>query len=170
MCRCRLPLMPRPLLLGYFLHQCLESIPGVVFVTPVAAHGHMSGCLFIPGYKCVHMFVAGAGSECVTHNLIHRDEAVFTTCRPDRRRRPPKSVSRVLSCLYPCYVFALTLAVLKSPMMSAMRTSHIPRCFIYSAAVMLVKSHSDSPALLPVRNGSYYIHTAFPSFVVELMF
>lgn len=88
-CCCCLTHMPRPLLLGYFLHQCLESIPGVVFVTPVAAHGHMSGCLFIPGYKCVHMFVAGAGSERVTHNLIRGDEAVFTTRGPDRRRQPP---------------------------------------------------------------------------------
>lgn len=86
---CCLTHMPRPLLLGYFLHQCLESIPGVVFVTPVAAHGHMSGCLLIPGYKCVHMFVAGAGSGRVTHNLIRRDEAVFTTCGTDRRRQPP---------------------------------------------------------------------------------
>lgn len=145
-CCCCLTHMPRPLLLGYFLHQCLESIPGVVFVTPAAVHGHMSGCLFIPRYKCVHMFVAGAGSECVTHNLIHRDEAVFTTCGPDRRRQSPN-----LS-LQPFPVFFLLCVCTDISSVRVTDDVHYEDlthscccavCFINSAAVMLVKSLSD---------------------------
>ena len=66
--------MSHPLSLGYFLPQCLESILRAVFVTPpVAAHGQMSGCLFISGNERLHMFVSLAVSECVAQNPTHTD-------------------------------------------------------------------------------------------------
>lgn len=91
-----------PLLLGYFLlppppSQCLGSIPGVaLLVTPSRslAHGQMSGCLLILGYKCVHMFSFLAFSLCVTtqrdlHGWRRRLGSLFTGSGPHQHRQKP---------------------------------------------------------------------------------
>lgn len=96
-----------PLLLGYFIppaphSRCLGSIPGVVLlvVTPSRslAHGQMSGCLLISGYKCVHMFSFLAFSVCVTTQRdLHgrrRDggwggSLLFTSSGPHQHRQKP---------------------------------------------------------------------------------
>lgn len=101
---CSLAHMPKPLLLGYFLPQCLESILGVVFVTPVAAHGQMSGCLFISGYKCVHV----CGSHCLrvrhTQPDLQRWGRVYKFWSISAQATP-KIVSLVLSFYLPVTAF-----------------------------------------------------------------